>query len=259
MAFLLAVASGCASQPMVVTREPVTLRLVAPESLTRQAEAFSESYHQEHAWVTIQVLDAANSSVAERLLLEGESDLALVGWLDIPADGPAVWKKPFFKDAIAVAVHPSFPLTETGLAFLHEVYRGRVQEWGGVVLIAVSREAGSGIRAAFEDVVMRGADVTQSAVLMPSNGAVVDYVARTPGAIGYASVSEPIEGVRILPVEGSLPSPEALADGSYPIWRSLYIEGQTEPVGGAREFAQWVVGPEGVHTLESLGLGRRGS
>ena len=114
-----------------------------------------------------------------------------------------------------------------------------------MVLAVVSREDGSGARLAFEGVVLGNLDTTLTGVVMPSNEAVVDHVARTPGAIGYVSTLWVRESTRVLPVEGALPTTDTISDQSYPLAYPLYLATVGEPSGEAREFAQWVSGPEG--------------
>jgi phosphate transport system substrate-binding protein len=245
---ILLLLAGCGPQPLTVTREPVALRLVVADSCGPLAEELAAAYAESHPWVTVQI-EVFNSSVAEQTLRAGEADLALLSWLHEPADEGPLWSQPFARDGVAVVVHPATPFTETGLAHLQEIFRGRVQEWGGMVLTAVTREEGSGTRAAFERVVLGNYDATLTAVVMPSSEAVIEYVARTPGAVGYVStlwLGEPAaDGVRAPPVEGTLPTLDAISDGSYPLVRPLYLAAAAEPVGQAREFAQWVLGSEG--------------
>ena len=173
--------------------------------------------------------------------------MALLSWLQETddEDEESLWSYPFAHDGISVIVHPASPLTEIGLVHLQDIFRGRVQEWGGEVLTVISREDGSGIRAAFENIVLGDQDVTLAAVVMPSTSTVVEYVARTPGAIGYVSTRWLDARVRVLPVEGFYPSLVTVSDGSYPLSRSLYLAAVAEPTGEIREFAQWVLGPEG--------------
>jgi phosphate transport system substrate-binding protein len=244
--YTLLLLAACAPQPLTVTREPVALRLVAADSCGSLAEELAAAYEGSHPWVTVQV-EVFNSSVAERTLRAGGADLALLSWLEETDERP-LWSQRFARDGVAVVLHPATPFAETGLAHLQEIFRGRVQEWGGMVLTVVSREEGSGARAAFESVVMDGHDVTFNAVVMPSSEAVIEYVARTPGAIGYVSTlrigERSADGVRVPPVEGTLPTPDAIADGTYPLSRPLYLASTAEPTGEAREFAQWLLGPE---------------
>jgi phosphate transport system substrate-binding protein len=251
---LLLLLIACASQPLTVTREPVTLRLVAADTCGLLADELADAYEERHPWVTIEV-EILNSAMAERTLRAGEADLALLSWIEKGASEAeeALWSQPFAQDGVVVIVHPATPFDEMGLAFLQEIYRGRVQEWGGMVLTVVSREDGCGTRAAFERVVLGERDVTLTAVVMSSNEAVLEYVARTPGAIGYVStrrMGTTLEGVRVLPVEGILPTLAAVADGSYPLSRSLFLVTVGEPTGAARELAQWVLGPAGRRIVE---------
>jgi len=252
--FLLLLAA-CVPQPLTVTREPVTMRLVAADSCGPLAERLIAAYEESHPWVTIE-LEVFNSSVAEQTLRAGGADLALLSWLPEAASEPPLWSQPFARDGIAVVVHPATPFTETGLAHLLALFRGQVQEWGGMVLTIVSREEGSGTRAAFESTVLGDRGVALIAVVMPSSEAVLDHVARTPGAVGYVStfwLGESVaDGVRVPPVEGSLPTADAIADGSYPLVRSLYLAAAAEPIGEAREFAQWVLGSNGQAIVASV-------
>ncbi len=236
--------SACAPQPLTVTREPVTLHLVSADSCGPLAEELAAAYEEARPWVTVHV-DVFDTAIAERSLRAGEADLALLSWIQETGD-PPLWSHPFAADGIAVVAHPTVPFTETGLAHLQEIFRGQVQEWGGEVLTVVSREEGSGTRAAFESVVLGHYDAALTAVVMPSSRAAVQYVARTPGAIGYVSTLRLTEAdadrVRVLLVEGALPTASALSDGTYPLSRRLYLATVAEPTGEAREFAQWVLG-----------------
>jgi len=240
--------AACAPQPLTVTREPVALRLVAADSCGPLAEALVAAYEESHPWVTVEVT-VFDDAVAERTLRAGEADMALLSWLGGSGDEGPLWSHEFARSGIAVIVHPSTPFAETGLAHLQQIFRGHVQEWGGMVLAVVSREDGSGARAAFEGVVLGDYAVTPNSVVMSSSEAVVEYVARTPGAIGYVSTlwlgESERDRLRVLPVEEALPTLEALADGSYPMSHPLYLASVAEPGGEAREFAQWVLGPEG--------------
>jgi phosphate transport system substrate-binding protein len=258
--------AACASQPLTVTREPVALRLVAADSCAPLAQELTAAYEEARPWVTIHV-EVFDNSLAERTLREGEADLALLSWLeqgqgsDEEGDGGPLWSHPLTRDGIAVVANLRVPFADAGLAFLHEIFRGQVQEWGGAVLTVVSREDGSGTRAAFESAVLGGYDVTRTAVVMPSSHAVLEHVARTEGAIGYVStlwVGEAVPqawDVRVLPVDGVSPTWAAIVDGSYPLSRSLYLAAVDEPSGAEREFAQWAVGSGGQAVALGLGDG----
>jgi phosphate transport system substrate-binding protein len=256
---LLLLASACTPQPVNVTREPVTLHLAAADSFAPLVEGLAVAYEESRPWVTVST-EVLNSALAERVLREGGTDLALLSWLGEPEGEGQLWTAGFARDGVAVIVHPASPLTEIDLATLREIFLGRIQEWNGTVLNVVSREDGSGTRAAFESIALHGQNTTLNAVVMPSGEAMVEHVANSPGAIGYVSTlrlgptalersrqsGRLADGVRILPVEGLLPTEQAIGDASYPLWRQLYLTSSGEPSGEAREFAQWLLRGGGV-------------
>jgi phosphate transport system substrate-binding protein len=243
---------ACTPQPLAVTREPSTMRLVTADSCQSLAEALTAAYEESHPWVTIHV-EIYNAALAEQTLREGSADVALLSWLK---GNDELWSRPVAKDGIAVIAHPTTPFAEVSLSFLQEIYRGRVQEWEGMVLTVVSREDGSGTRAAFDGGILQDRDITLTAVVMVSSDAVIEYVARTPGSIGYVSTlrlsDSAASDVQVLPVAGVLPTQATISDGSYPLTRSLQLATIGEPTGEAREFAQWVLGPKGQAVVGKL-------
>ncbi|MEA3376920.1 MAG: substrate-binding domain-containing protein [Chloroflexota bacterium] len=234
--------TACAPQPVTVTREPVTLRVVAADSCEPFLRDAVSGYQASRPWVTVeaQVFDTA---VAEQVLREDGAHVGLLSWVFEEDEGRerSLWTEGIARDGVAVVVHPGSPLVEIGVAQLREIFLGRLQEWDGVVLTVVSREEGSGTRAAFESLVLGGEGTTLNAVVMPSNESMIEYVADTPGAIGYVSTQWLDAGVQVLEVEGVLPTEQTIADGSYPLWRQLYLASNGEPAGEAREFSQWLL------------------
>jgi len=233
--------AACAPQALTVTPQPITIRVATADACARVTRWLTVAYAEDHPWVRFDVA-VYNSSVAQQRLQAGSADVAFVSWLE--SAGDALWSAPFASDAIAIVVHPGVPATSLTLAQLREVYRGRMGEWPDTTAIqVVSREAGAGLRRAFEAAVMGDYEVTLTAVVMSSSQLVLDYVAATPGAIGYVAAGQPMEGVRMLAVDGATPGPASLAD--YPLTYQLLVATTGEPTDELREFAQWVLGPRG--------------
>jgi phosphate transport system substrate-binding protein len=110
----------------------------------------------------------------------------------------------------------------------------------------ISREEGAGVRAAFEALAMEGSPVTPQAMVMPTGQALVDYVAGHPEAIGYASMAETSNRVRVLKIEGELPNPETIKEESYPLRYDLWLvaANSSEPVRSFVAFAGSQAGQE---------------
>ncbi len=199
-------------------------------------------------------------------LRNGEVDLALASWLPPDTSPPGPLGPPLdpdwqataiARDGIAIIVHPENPLQGLGLLQLRDLFSGRTGEWrvlgGGTahgLILPVSREAGSGTRAAFEALVMEDLSVTPRALIAPSGEAVVGHVAENPQAIGYVSMSEVVPGVKVLQVEGERPSPEAVGQGIYALSRELWLVTAFQPSGPLQDFVDFALSPAGQQTVE---------
>jgi phosphate transport system substrate-binding protein len=193
-------------------------------------------------------VEEGSSRLGLMRLKEGETTLGANSWLPVE-DAAAVWSAPVAVDGIAVVVHTDNPVAALTLAQLREVFSGRLWDWaelgGAGEVQVVSREDGSGTRAAFEARVMEGQPVTPTALVMPGSQAVADYVAAHPDAIGYVSIGYLSEPIKALAVEGVLPTPKTVADGTYHLARPLFLVAPEEPSGAARSFVDFVLGAEG--------------
>ncbi len=232
--------SACAPQPLRVTREPTSLHVVGADPCATLMHDAAAAYEEGRPWVTV-TAQVLNNALAVEALREGRADLALLSWGSSGTGEQALWMEPLARDGVAVIVHPGSSFSEIGMAELYEIFRGRLQEHQGDVLTVVSREEGSGTRAAFESIVLQDEGTTLNAVVMPSSEAMIDYVASTPEAIGYVSTRCLDGRVRPLSVEGVLPTESAVANGRYPLWRELHLASSGDPTGEARQFAQWLL------------------
>lgn len=240
-ALVLASLSACTPQPLRVTREPSALRLAGADSCATLVTDAASAYEASRPWVAV-TSEVFNNALAMTALLREGTDVALLSWRPVNGEGAdLLWTEPFARDGLAVIVHPESGFSEIGLAELRDIFLGRLQEREGVVLTVVSREEGSGTRAAFERMVLDGEDTTLNAVVTPSSSAMVAYVGSHRSAVGYVSTNRLDERVRALPVEGVVPSGQAIATGDYPLWRQLYVASAGEPTGEARQFAQWLL------------------
>jgi phosphate transport system substrate-binding protein len=138
----------------------------------------------------------------------------------------------------------------------------------GEVLL-VSREDGSGSRILFETRIMGEDRVALTAVVMPTSKDVVEYVAKHPQAVGYVSRAEVAEWIeegdsteamavaqassvaaaapqiKVLRVEGRLPTRSSLHSQEYALTQPLYLVSPGQPAGRIRQFIDFVLSPAG--------------
>lgn len=126
-------------------------------------------------------------------------------------------------DGIALVVNPANKLEDITLRDLAKVYSGEITNWkelGGddKAIVVIGREDGSGTRDGFESIVM-GDKEPKYAQELESTGSVINAVATTDGAIGYASLANVDETVKALKVGGVEATEENVKSGTYEVQR----------------------------------------
>jgi phosphate transport system substrate-binding protein len=248
-------APACAQTP-TPTVENLWFSVLTDANIAPTIEQLTKAYHREYPNVTIELAQVTNAEQALQALQAGSADLIAVSWLpdDTESEG-RLWVYSWARDAIVIITHSSNPVGELTLQQLRDLFGGQVLSWselGGmpVDIIPVSREAGAGTRDGFESLVMGRHETTPTAVVMPSNEAVVEFVATTPGAIGYVSSAWLAPAVNLLAIEGVTPSPESVKDGRYLLSKLYYLAARVEPVDGPADFLSWIRQGEGRAIVE---------
>lgn len=126
-------------------------------------------------------------------------------------------------DGIALVVNPVNKLEDISLENLAKVYSGEITNWkelGGddKAIVVIGREDGSGTRDGFESIVM-GDKEPKYAQELESTGSVINAVATTDGAIGYASLANVDETVKALKIGGVEATEENVKSGAYEVQR----------------------------------------
>ena len=162
-------------------------------------------------------------------------------------------------DGIAVVVNPDVAIDGLTLDQVRDIFDGKVtnfSEVGGpdADITVVSREEGSGTRAAFSELVMLHKDangdkveepITESAILQQSNGQVRTTVATTPNTIGFLSFGFLDDSVKALPIDGVEPTVANVKNGTYATFRPLNMLTNGTPNELSQAFLDYILGPEG--------------
>ena len=154
------------------------------------------------------------------------------------------------RDGIAIAAHPSQAVGNLTKDQVMQIFSGEITNWsevggGDAAINVVAREEGSGTRAAFEEMVMGDALITETAILQPSNGAIRTTVSGDPDAIGFLSFGYLDSSVKSLSVDGVAGTVENARNGTYPIVRPLLFLTRDEPEGIIKEFIDYCLSDEG--------------
>lgn len=129
-------------------------------------------------------------------------------------------------DGVAVVINPANGVEDLTVEQIAQIFTGEITNWselGGTdgEIAVFGREAGSGTRGAFEEIV--GVDNCKYTNEYSSTGDVIGNVASNPNAIGYASLSAVNDTVKAVMVNGVAPSEDTVKDGTYEIQRPFVM------------------------------------
>lgn len=238
-----------------------SIQMVGSTSMEKLANALAESFMEKYPNVTVSA-EFVGSSAGVEAVLSGNADIGNSSRnLKEEEIANGAIENIVAIDGIAVCVDTSNTVTNLTKDQLANIYTGAITNWselGGTdtPIIVVGREAGSGTRGAFEELV-EVVDICNYANELDSTGAVMAKVASTPGAIGYVSLDAIDESVTVLSLEGVSATVEDIQGGTYFLSRPFVMATNGE-IGEQSELVQawfdYVIGEEGQAVAEMLGL-----
>ena len=163
-------------------------------------------------------------------------------------------------DGIAVIVNPENTVEDLTLEQIAAIYTGEIKNWSEVggadaEIVLIGREAGSGTRSGFEEIV-EVKDKCQYRQELSSTGDVITAVSQNPGAIGYASLASVKDTVKAVKVGGVTPSEATVKDGTYAIQRPFVLATKTDVKlnDAAQAFFDYVTSPDANEIIVAAGV-----
>ncbi len=230
-------------------------------SMEKLANAVAESFMVKYPNVTVTAEFTGSSAGVESVLAGscdiGNSSRALTE--DEKAEGAV--ENIVAIDGIAVVVDPANTVTNLTKDQLISIYTGETTNWSEVggadqAIVVVGREAGSGTRGAFEEL-LEIEDACAYANELDSTGAVMAKVASTPGAIGYVSLDVLDDTVTAVQLDGVDATEENIKAGSYSLSRPFVMatKGEiSEQKPEVQELFNYLASEEGQELIKSVGL-----
>ena len=238
-----------------------SIAMAGSTSMEKLATALSEVFMQKYPGVTV-TAEFTGSSAGIESLAAGSVDIgnSSRSLKDSEIETGAV-ENIVAIDGIAVVVDPTNTVAGLTKDQVIGIYKGEVKNWSEVggtdaPIVVVGREAGSGTRGAFEEL-LEVEDMCVYANELDSTGAVMAKVASTPGAIGYVSLDVVDETVIAVALDEVQPTEENIKAGSYFLSRPFVmatkgeISAQSEPV---QELFNFLASDEGKELIKSVGL-----
>lgn len=242
--------SGCG-------RNKTSITLAGSTAFQPFAEKLANQFMKTHPNVAINV-QGGGSAVGIQSALSGAAQIGMADLVTLPDEAKSLSATIVARDGVAMVVNPANKITNLTTEQIRGIFNGTIRNWkvvGGpdATIVVVSREAGSGTRTSFEQIIS-GIELTKDAVIQDSNGTIRETVANDANAIGYLSHGLLNERIKALTVDGVVCSNETIARGSYRIARPIFLLVKGSPGKEVQGYIDYVLSDEGQHTLTSSGL-----
>lgn len=248
-----------------------TITVKGSDTLVILAQKWAEVYMGEHKDVKIQVT-GGGSGIGFAALQSKTTDLCDASRKAKPAEiqncikafnaRPTEYKVAL--DGLSVYVNPENPLKELTIAQVGDIFTGKIKNWkevGGpdAPITVYSRENSSGTYEFFKEHVLKGSDFAASAQTMPGTAAIVQAVVKDKNSIGYGGAAYG-GGSKLLAIKKTDASPaiqpteENVENGTYPIWRHLYV--YVNPAidkGEIAAYLSWIRSDDGQKYVKDIG------
>ena len=241
------------------------------DTLLILAQKWAEVYMGKHPGTKIQVT-GGGSGVGFAALQMRQTDLTdasrPIKAKEIEACIKAFGRRPTeYKvalDGLSVYVNSENAVKALTVEQLAAIFTGQVKNWkevGGAdaPITVYSRENSSGSYEFFKEHVLKGKDFVASAQTMPGTAVVLQAVGKDIGGIGYGGAGYGA-GAKHLAVKKAVgapavePSEQTVLNGTYPIWRYLYV--YVNPAldkGEVGAYLNWIRGDEGQRLVKEVG------
>ena len=237
------------------------LSLSGSTSMEKVCEALAETFMEEYPDVTVTVeytgSGAGIESVTSKMVDIGNSSRSLKD----SEKEKGVVENVIAIDGIAVITNSSNAVENLTKEDLIKIYTGEIKNWkelGGKDenIVVLGREAGSGTRGAFEELL----GIVDSCVYageLDSTGGVKAKVASTEGTIGYVSLDVVDDTVKALKLDGVEATEANIKAGSYLLSRPFVMATNGE-ISAQNEIVQtwfdYIKSAKGQEVIKSVGL-----
>lgn len=238
-----------------------SISLSGSTSMEKVCEALAETFMEENQDVTVTV-EYTGSSAGIESVTNNMCDIGNASRnLKDSEKEKGVVENVIAIDGIAVVVNPSTEVSNVTKDELIKIYTGEIKNWkelGGKDenIVVLGREAGSGTRSAFEEL-LGIEDMCVYAGEIDSTGGVKAKVASTEGTIGYVSLDVVDETIKALSLDGVEATEANIKAGSYLLSRPFVmatkgeISAQNELV---KAWFDYINSEKGQEVIKSVGL-----
>ena len=212
------------------------------------------------------LLEGGGATRGIRDTAEGKVDMGGTCRMSLPETDQIEWHgvlHPVAWDALAVILHKDNPVNAFSSEQIRKIYTGKIKNWkelGGPdkkIHLYVRKGKISGVGYTIRQYIFKDSTVdfvTDDKYRVRSSGPVEKAVEKDPYAMGITGVSSARRrNVKIIGVDGYVPSYENVRDGKYIFYRPLYLVTRQSPAAEILQFVKFAQSEEGKKIIRANG------
>jgi phosphate transport system substrate-binding protein len=244
------------------TDSPVsgTITVAGSSSVGPHIEGYIKpAFEALHNGVKVNVL-ISDSGTGIKTTEAGDCDIGMSSRALKPEDGADLIGTVIAYDGIAVIISNANIVENLSKQQIIDIFSGKITSWKDVggkdsAIDVYQREASSGTRSAFNDLVMKPTNVSDRALQATNTLNMIQSIKGNPRAIGYCSFGELSSDVKALKIDGVAPTQATIKDKTYPVQRPFLLVTKGQPINPAViEFIGFVTGKDGQDILTKNNL-----
>ena len=226
----------------------------------------AEEFKAQHPGTTFNIA-AEGSTTGIAAIIDGTAQIGMASRPTKPEEVAAAKAKAVtFKetivayDGIAVIVNSANPVKALTKKQVEQIFTGDVTDWSAVggsggKISVYTRNTSSGTYSEFKELAMKKRDYAPDSQKMAGNEQIAQEVGKNPNGIGYVGLAYvKASGIKVVGVDGAMPSKESVLGKSYPYARPTFYYTNGEPAGLAKQFVDFTVSDAGQKIVEQVGF-----
>src|SRR5438067_8069748 len=226
----------------------------------------AEEFKAQHPGTTLNIV-AERSTTGISAIIDGTAQIGMSSRPTKPEEiAAAKIKGVNFKetivayDGIAVIFNAANPVKALTKKQVEQIFTGDVTDWsavggsGGKISI-YTRNTSSGTYSDFKELAMKKRDYAGGSQKMAGNEQIAAEVGKNSNGVGYVGMAyTKAGGVKVVSVDGVVPSVKSVQDHSYAYWRPTFYYTSGETSGLAKQFLDYTIGSVGQKVVAQVGF-----
>jgi phosphate transport system substrate-binding protein len=250
--------------PFPSVAEEVILRIGGTGTSLGTMKVLAGAFEKSHPPIKVVVMPSLGSGGAIRAVSKGSLAVGLISRaLTDEERHMSLSMTEYAKTPFVPVVQSNINITDVSTAELEKMYRGETQTWpnGERIRLVVrpQADADTTLMRKISPGMDRAIDIAWSRDGMlraTTDQDNTDMLEKTPGAFGFSTLTQMLtekSRLKMLSLNGIRPSLSALAQGSYPLAKTLAMITVKDPSPPVRKFRDFVLSPEGLAILDKTG------